>query len=121
MISLARQTSGVITILWGFLAPFAPSGRLGRFAFDHQSSRLRLTPDIALLRFLGGANEPKKSLQAEEENMSTCRTSALPVAAMLATLLVGGAAQAACDETNWKDCAGKPWMTGKPDTPIGEA
>src|SRR5215510_13843455 len=53
--------------------------------------------------------------------MSTCRTSALPVVAMLATLLVGGAAQAACDETNWKDCAGKPWMTGKPDTPIGEA
>jgi kynurenine formamidase len=42
------------------------------------------------------------------------------VAAMLATLLAGGAAQAACDTTNWKDCADKPWMTGKPDTPIGE-
>ena len=52
--------------------------------------------------------------------MSICRTSALAVASMLATLLGGGAAQAACDETNWKDCAGKPWMTGKPDTPIGE-
>jgi kynurenine formamidase len=29
-------------------------------------------------------------------------------------------AGAACDEKNFKDCAGKPWMTGKPDTPIGE-
>jgi kynurenine formamidase len=49
------------------------------------------------------------------------RTSVLPVAALFATLLAGGAAQAACDENNYKDCAGKPWMTGKPDTPIGEA
>jgi hypothetical protein len=62
-----------------------------------------------------------KSSQAEEGTMSKCRMSALPVAAMLVTLLAGSAAQAACDENNFKDCAGKPWMTGKPDTPIGEA
>jgi hypothetical protein len=30
----------------------------------------------------------------------------------------GGAAQAACDESNLRDRAGKPWVTGKPDTPI---
>jgi hypothetical protein len=53
--------------------------------------------------------------------MSTCRTFALPVAAVLATLLAGSAAQADCSEASWKDCAGKPWVTGKPDTPIGEA
>lgn len=52
--------------------------------------------------------------------MSNYRTSAPPLAVMLATLLAGGVAQAACDTTNWKDCAGKPWMTGKPDTPVGE-
>jgi len=33
--------------------------------------------------------------------MSTFRSSALPIAAVLATVLAGGAAQAACGETNW--------------------
>jgi kynurenine formamidase len=61
------------------------------------------------------------SSQVEEETVSTFRRSALPIAIVLATVLAGGTARGACGETSWKDCAGKPWVSGAPDTPIGEA
>lgn len=52
--------------------------------------------------------------------MSTCPTAALPVAALFVALAAGTAAQAACDTDHWKECEGKPWVTGKAETPIGE-
>ena len=41
--------------------------------------------------------------------------SLLGVSAALAS-----SAWADCSPTSWQDCAGKPWVTGKLDTPIGE-
>ena len=40
---------------------------------------------------------------------------ALGVSAVLAS-----SAWAECGPASWQDCAGKPWVIGKPDTPIGE-
>jgi kynurenine formamidase len=34
---------------------------------------------------------------------------------------LAGPAAALCSDKSWQDCAGKPWMTGKADTPMGEA
>lgn len=41
------------------------------------------------------------------------------VAAAL-TFTFGSQARAECSAANWKDCAGKPWVVGAPETPIGE-
>jgi kynurenine formamidase len=51
------------------------------------------------------------------------RTRSLLTLAGLAALgvLFAGPARADCSESDWKSCAGKPWVTGKPDTPLGEA
>ncbi len=38
----------------------------------------------------------------------------------LLSLLFGATARAECSPENWKDCAGKPWVIGEPETPIGE-
>ena len=40
---------------------------------------------------------------------------------LTASAALAGTAAAECSEKTWKDCAGKPWVIGKPDTPIGEA
>ena len=40
----------------------------------------------------------------------------LTVAALVS---ITGSAWAECGPANWRDCAGKPWMIGPPETPIG--
>lgn len=36
------------------------------------------------------------------------------------SLAVGNVARAECAAGSWQDCEGKPWVVGKPETPIGE-
>lgn len=36
------------------------------------------------------------------------------------TFALGPQARAECSAENWKDCKGKPWVIGEPETPIGE-
>ena len=42
------------------------------------------------------------------------------LATAIILMAMSGGARAECGADNWKDCAGKPWVHGAHDTPVGE-